>query len=316
LGETLYFPAAMSLLSDYHGRTTRSSAMSWHQSAVYAGTILGSWLAAVLAEQLGWRFPFYLFGPSGMLLAIVLLFLLREPQRGATDNIIPDSTTSSRLAVKETLRAILHNPVALFLMLAFLVVNFVAVILLTWTPMFLVKKFSFSLGAAGLTGAVYIHLASACAVPIAGLWADRLTRRFAAGRIIIQVAGLIWGSFFVFLMGITGSVATLVVAMVLFGIGKGFYDSGIFAALYDTIEPRARGTAAGIMNTVGWVGGALGPLFVGLVTKYGHKEHDWQNMSDAIAWCGAIYLLGAVFLVTAMILLSRRNIHHHERVQP
>src|SRR5260221_177229 len=37
LGETFYFPASMSLVSDYHGRETRSRAMSFHQSSVYAG---------------------------------------------------------------------------------------------------------------------------------------------------------------------------------------------------------------------------------------------------------------------------------------
>ena len=44
--------------------------------------------------------------------------------------------------------------------------------------------------------------------------------------------------------------------MTAFGVCKGFYDSGIFASLYDSIEPSARGTAAGLMNTVGWGGGA------------------------------------------------------------
>ena len=83
LGETFYFPAAMALLSDYHGLQTRSRAMSWHQSSVYAGTILGSWAAAVLAERHGWRAPFFLFGPMGFVLAIVLARWLREPQRGA-----------------------------------------------------------------------------------------------------------------------------------------------------------------------------------------------------------------------------------------
>jgi MFS family permease len=48
-GETFYFPASMSLLSDYHGPATRSRAMSFHQSSVYAGTIAGSWVAAELA---------------------------------------------------------------------------------------------------------------------------------------------------------------------------------------------------------------------------------------------------------------------------
>src|SRR2546421_9354284 len=42
-GETFYFPASMSLASDYHGSRTRSRALAFHQSSVYAGTILGSW---------------------------------------------------------------------------------------------------------------------------------------------------------------------------------------------------------------------------------------------------------------------------------
>src|SRR5437868_14992039 len=37
-GETFYIPASMALLSDYHGRATRSRAMALHQSGVYVGT--------------------------------------------------------------------------------------------------------------------------------------------------------------------------------------------------------------------------------------------------------------------------------------
>ncbi len=42
LGETFYFPASMSLVSDYHSKRTRSRAMSLHQTSVYAGTIGGA----------------------------------------------------------------------------------------------------------------------------------------------------------------------------------------------------------------------------------------------------------------------------------
>src|SRR5436190_3134131 len=69
-GETFYFPASMSLTSDYHGQSTRSRALSLHQSSVYLGTIAGSWLAAWIAERYGWRTGFYLLGISGMLLAL------------------------------------------------------------------------------------------------------------------------------------------------------------------------------------------------------------------------------------------------------
>src|SRR5436190_3140402 len=80
-GETFYFPASMSLVSDYHGRATRSRALSLHQSSVYAGTIGGSWLGAWFAEQYGWRVGFYFFGSAGLVLALVLMRFLREPER-------------------------------------------------------------------------------------------------------------------------------------------------------------------------------------------------------------------------------------------
>src|SRR5947209_15337078 len=41
LGETLYFPASMSLISAWHTAETRSRAMGLHQTSVYIGTIAG-----------------------------------------------------------------------------------------------------------------------------------------------------------------------------------------------------------------------------------------------------------------------------------
>jgi len=190
-------------------------------------------------------------------------------------------------------------------MLAFLCANFVATIFLTWTPTFLVEKFHFKLTNAGLSGSVFINLASAFSVPLAGLLADKLSRRFVGGRMAIQAGGLLVGATFVFLVGHTSSTTTLLIAMTVFGFCKGFYDSGIFASLFDSIEPRARGTAAGLMNTVGWGGGALGPLFVGLASKYGSKPTEMENMSEAIAFGGAIYLLGALLLGTAIYFMAR-----------
>src|SRR5439155_9496103 len=128
LGETFYFPASLSLLSDYHSRNTRSLALSCHQSAVYAGTILGSWFAALLAEKMGWRFPFYFFGPIGTLLALVLLGFLREPRRGAAETAGNDLAGRSSLSIWQTLGIIFRTPVAVLLMLAFIAANFVAVI--------------------------------------------------------------------------------------------------------------------------------------------------------------------------------------------
>jgi MFS family permease len=305
-GETFYFPATMSLVSDYHGARTRSRAFSLHQSSVYIGTIAGGWAGAWFAETYGWRVGFYFFGCAGVALALVLYRFLREPVRGAADAVETPALPS--LGVSEVARVIFRKPTVLLLMGAFLSANFVATIFLSWTPTFLVEKFGFKLTAAGLSGGVFIHLASALSVPLGGVLADWLAGRFAGGRMMVQAFGLLVGATFVGIVGLTSSVATLLTAMALFGLCKGLYDANIFASLFDVIEPRARATAAGIMNTVGWGGGALGPLAVGLATKYGRHAKAIDNMSEAIAFGAIIYVIGAGLLLTAALGFAGRDV--------
>ncbi|MEI6367371.1 MAG: MFS transporter [Planctomycetota bacterium] len=314
LGETFYFPSSMSLVSDYHGPSTRGRAFAIHQSSVYFGTILGSWLGAVLAEWYGWRVGFWIFGSLGLVVAAVLYFFLQEPQRGAADaaemvatgHTLPHSP-GKPLSIGDTLRLVLGKPAVVLLMLAFLGANFVATIFLTWTPTFLVEKFNYSLGAAGLNATLFIHLASAVSAPLAGMAADRLASKMAGGRMIVQAAGLLVGSIFVAMVGLCTTTPVLLAAMTAFGACKGCYDAGIFASLYDQIQPEARATAAGIMNTIGWGGGALGPLFVGLATTYGGAESDMANMSHAIALGGGVYLLCAALLAGAIACSQPAN---------
>lgn len=309
LGETFYFPATMSLVSDYHDERTRSRAFSLHQSSVYAGTIIGGWLGAWFAERHGWRMGFYFFGGSGMLLALVLWRFLREPARGEAEQARrgrPVAATAP-LGLRAAAREILAKPTAVLLLLVFLGANFVATIFLTWTPTFLVEKFGFRLTSAGLSGAIFINLASAVSVPIGGWLADRWARRFAGGRILVQALGLVVGAGFVATVGLTRSTSTLLLSMTVFGLSKGLYDANIFASLYDVIPPHARATAAGVMNTVGWGGGALGPLAVGIATTYGPHASQMENMSDAIAFGAVIYVVGAVLLAVAAFRTVRRD---------
>ena len=87
LGETFYFPATMSLISDYHTKRTRSRAMGLHQTSVYAGTIGGTAIAGYLAQEYGWQAPFKVFGIAGIVLAVVLFIFLREPARNEAERL-------------------------------------------------------------------------------------------------------------------------------------------------------------------------------------------------------------------------------------
>src|SRR2546425_186111 len=151
LGEAFYFPASMSLISDYHGPATRSRAMSTHQSSVYIGTAAGGTIAGVLGQHYGWRSSFYLFGSFGVLLGFVLTWILREPER--EKSVVNDIAEPPRRDVS-TLTGQRHNvaerhvtsvrthlSMAALLMAVFAGANFVAMVFLTWMPSFLFRKF-------------------------------------------------------------------------------------------------------------------------------------------------------------------------------
>jgi predicted MFS family arabinose efflux permease len=89
LGEMFYYPASMSLVSDYHGPRTRSRAIGIHQTSVYIGTIAGGFFAGLIGQVYGWRWSFVLFGGLGILLGLVLSRRLIEPVRGQLE---PEST--------------------------------------------------------------------------------------------------------------------------------------------------------------------------------------------------------------------------------
>jgi MFS family permease len=232
----------------------------------------------------------------------------RQPRDAALPTHEPPALEyeSARAALLPTLQQIFRRPSVLLLMATFMGANFVATIFLTWTPTFLVEKFHFKLAAAGLSGSAFIHLASAVGAPLGGVISDSLSRKFPGGRALVQAAGLLLGAGFIFLVGTTTNVTTLLISMTIFGFGKGLYDSNIFAALYDAVEPRARGTAAGIMNTIGWGGGALGPLVMGFLAQHGRHMSEVANMSEVIAWTALIYIAGAIVLcVVAFVFIPR-----------
>jgi MFS family permease len=294
-GEAFYFPASMSLLSDYHGRETRSRAMSIHQSSVYAGTIAGGWIAGLLGQHYGWRSGFYLFGSLGILLGAVLMALLREPQRGAAESGGEQEEVERvpldfkpRTILAEIIE-LLGSPMVRILAAVFVGANFVAMVFLTWMPSFLGRKFNMSLAMAGLSATAYPQTASMLGVIMGGILADRLARRYRGGRMMAQTVGLFAGVPFIFLTGWTLSVPILVVALLGFGYFKGFYDANIWASLYDVVRPERRAAAVGLVNSIGWIVGGAGPVTIAAASaQYG--------MSACLSATSVIYLFFGLLL--------------------
>lgn len=303
LGETFYYPASVSMISDYHGPATRSRALGLHQTSVYVGTIAGGFFAGLIAEYFGWRWSFILFGEMGILLGLFLDRFLHEPRRGAADALQSNLTAprDRRIGIWDAWIVICRTPTVLILMLAFMCANFVAMVLLSWMPNFLEEKFHLGLSMAGLTATIFAQLASMIGSPLGGWLADLWRRKTAGGRMLVQALAVLAGAPFVFLCGQTQSVAWLILALTAWGLFKGVYDANIFASAFDVIPPEIRGTTAGLMNMLGWLGGgASAPLVIGILAE--NFGLGWAISSAAL-----VYVAAGILLFLAALFLAPRD---------
>jgi len=303
LGETVYFPASMSLLADYHGPRTRSRAMSIHQTSVYVGTALGAVVAGALGERYGWRSPFWVLGLVGLAYAGWLATQIVEPVRGKNDEKpypsaegAGDELAPARPDFFANLVDIVRIPAALMLLAVFAGANFVATIFLTWLTQFVVTKFGLSLTISSITSTLF-PMASLVGALFGGVMADRAARR-PGGRALVQGLGLIVGAPFIYAVGMASTVPMLIAALIAVGLCKGVYDANIFASIFDVVRPQVRGTAAGLMNTVGWTFGSLGPLTAGILA-------DRYGLSAAIASTAAVYVIVGLLAFVASWLVAR-----------
>ncbi|HEY2841340.1 MAG TPA: MFS transporter [Pirellulales bacterium] len=316
LGETFYFPASMSLVSDYHGKSTRSRAMSLHQTSVYAGIIGGGSLAAYLGQHFGWRTPFVFLGISGILLGLLLGLFLREPIRNQAEiseseardatrmlsgGISKPKDTAPKTSFWRFLLDFARTPSAVVLLITFPCVNFVAWVVISWMPKYLSTHFKLSITEAGFNGTAWLQIGSLAGVLFGGWLADFWRLRMAGGRMSTQAVGLLLGAPFVYVCGTTNDLKVIILMMTLFGLFKGIYDSNIWAALYDVVPTARRSSAVGLMNTIGWAGAAAGPISVGAGVTRGYF-----TFGQAFAATGAIYLaLGLLLMFSAFFLAPR-----------
>ena len=155
-----------------------------------------------------------------------------------------------------------------------------------------------TLAMAGSSGTAYLQSAAVCGVLLGGLLADARRRKRRGGRLLTQAIGLLCGVPFLLITGWTTRVAVLIGGLAGFGFFKGMYDANIFAGLYDNVPVNRRGAAAGLLNSLGWLGGGFAPVLIALAaTKYG--------LGPCISATALIYLVIAIALFAGSRSMDR-----------
>jgi MFS family permease len=263
ISEAFYIPAALALIADFHLGPTRSRAVGLHQMGIYVGVIIGGFGGyAADHPSLGWRWAFEICGLIGVVYAVPLFLLLRNPVRPAAGG------SARRPSPGAAVRELAGNPSFILLVLYFTLPALAGWIVRDWMPAILKAEFNIGQGLAGVSATLYWQTA-AIAGALAGGWlADRWMRRTIRGRIYVSALGMsliVPAMFGVGYAPETGLLWVAVAFLVLFGIGWGFFDSNNMPILCQIARPELRATGYGIMNLVSISCGGLADWGFGIL---------------------------------------------------
>lgn len=284
LSEACYIPAALALIAELHGSSTRSLATGVHQTGLYAGMAFGGVIGGWMGEKYGWRSPFILLGTIGLVYALVLLKGIRGERDGGS------GAGSGGRPFGASLGEVLRLPGYFGMLGAFTAFSVANWVVYTWLPLFIYERFRMSLAAAGFSATFYLQAASFGGIIAGGVLADRWSRLSRRGRVHTQALGIAIAAPFLFLVGVTGSVPVLIAALVAFGAGKGFYDCNTMPVLAQVARPEIRATGYGIFNLVGCVAGGATAAAAGA-------------LKPVIGLAGAIRISSVLLLVSSASLL-------------
>lgn len=293
-GQPFYYPASTSLVSQLHA-DTKATALSLLQLGMYIGVIGCSWLAGGLATlgADGWRLPFKALGALGLVVALVLALGLRNTKHAPT----AAADAASRVTPLMALKAMFSKPAAVLIALALGMEVYVDVGFKTWMPSYLADTFAVGKASAGLHAVLWHYLGAALGILVGSRLGDRLVKRVPTIRFWIIGGGLLLGAPFIALMSLATTYWGCCVAMGLFGVFRGAYDSNNFAAFFDVVEPRFHASAAGFNLMIAFLFGCFSPMVLGW-TK------ECFSLSTGLLTLSAAYLAGTVLLVFAC---RRRN---------
>ena len=243
ISEAFYIPAALAMITDYHYGQTRSRAVGIHQMGIYAGVILGGFSGYVAESPiLGWRWAFSVCGLAGIVYALPLFAILRNPP------VRPGAQTQPAPAA--AIRSLFTNVGFLLLVIYFTLPALAGWVVRDWMPDILREQFGLGQGRAGVSAVLFVQIASLLGAGIGGWLADRWMERTDRGRIYVGALGMILFLPSLFGVGNATTLAAAIVFLVVFGLGWGFFDCNNMPILCQIVRPELRATGYGFMNLV------------------------------------------------------------------
>ena len=306
LAEAGFFPGVLVYLSHWFRQRDRAKAVAMFMAAIPVSNIFGAPLSGLIlgvhwAGLAGWRWVFILEGLPALVFGVVTVFYLTDRPRDATwltseerewitDELEREKSARRAGRTYSVREALSHRNVVLLALAYFCSVtsaygfNF-------WLPTILKGLSGFSnLLVTGVAALPYC--AGLAAMLLVGWTSDRTgeRRRHTAVSLVAVSLGLALSAV------VNQRVGLAVTMFCLAGAGLYAYLPGFWALPTTFLTESAAAAAVGLINSVGNLGGFVGPYVVGYLSK-----------STGSFYAGVIYLSCSALASACLIMCVRHS---------
>jgi MFS family permease len=306
-GEAGGSPPSYSLISDYFPPERRGMALAIYSLGVPVGSMLGAFLGGKLALAYGWRTAFFVVGAPGVILAILMLILVREPKRGGLD-VFMDGATEHPPAppILAAIASFFANRTLVLTAVSSAMSAFVGYAGLVWNPQFLegvkgmaaadvATYYALALGATGIVGTV-----------VSGWLADKLGQKDR--RWFAWIPAIAFALSIPFWFGILWAPTWQIAMLFLLGpmLMNQAYLAPALTVAQNAVAPAQRTmTGAILLFVLNLVGLGVGPVYVGWIADRMEPAHGEQALAYGYAAVIPFVVLTVVAHLAASVSISR-----------
>lgn len=302
LGEAAAPPNGNRMVANWSAPRERGLAAGLTLSGTALGAALAPPLIVWIMVHWGWRAAFYGAGAAGVIVAAIWTRLTTDtPAAHSAVNLaeltLIESARGDEVAARDDKsaklpwRRLFGSRDLWFLSAAYGVLGYNVYFYFAWFYLYLVNERGFSLERGGFyTMAPFLTMALAS--PIGGWLSDHVSKRYGKrwGRCGIGCSSMLLTGVLVFFGAHTDN-AILAVVLLSASTGTLLLSVAAFWATTIDLSYRYAGTAAGIMNMGGNLGGTISPS----LTPYLAQHYGWSS---------ALYVMSALSLVGAACWLG------------
>ena len=299
-GEASFGTISPGWIADLFSPARRNNAISIFYLAIPVGSALGYILGSTIAAHHGWRAAFQWAGYPGLVLALVL-FLLREPRRGASETAA-DSPAASAPAGWRAYLQLFKFPRYLLVIAGYVAQTFAMGGFALWAPTFLFRVHKMEFAAAGQFFGGALVLTGLSATLLGGFAATAWQRRTGRGYVWILALSALCAAPAAFA---AFTVADLFWAKVALGASMFFLflsTGPVNTLILETVPVMMRTTAmAGSIFAIHMFGDLWSPRLIG------YFSDRWDNLQRAVLWVLPGALLVSAFFWCLLVVRSRRT---------